>query len=201
MPTDMPIILASKSAARAGLLKNAGIVFSTATAEFDERVAEAPLLAAGAAPEDIAAVLAEAKAQEVSSRHPGAFVIGADQILAFQGERWTKPVDMEAARRQLLTLRGQTHTLFSAVSAAIDGATVWRHLGAAHLTMRQFSPEFIGRYLAATGEVALESVGAYQLEGRGVQLFEKIDGDFFTVLGLPMLPLLDELRQRSLIDA
>lgn len=199
-PADIPIVLATKSTARIALLQQAGVSFTTDAADIDERAAEAPLVEAGAPPDDIAAVLAEAKALAVSERHPGAFVIGADQVLGFEGERWTKPADMAAARRQLLALRGKTHTLHSALAAAVDGETVWRANVPAYLTMRDYSPEFIGRYLAAVGEAALQSVGAYQLEGRGIQLFDRIDGDFFTILGLPLLPLLAELRERGLID-
>ncbi|PLX38192.1 MAG: Maf-like protein [Hyphomicrobiales bacterium] len=194
------IILASQSPARTALMTNAGLEFAAIPADIDERAVEAPLLEAGFAPEDIAAVLAEAKALEISKANPGAFVIGADQILAMDGKRWTKPDDMEAARRQLLDLSGRTHTLHAAVAGVVDGETVWRHASAAHMTMRSLTPEFIGHYLAAVGPHALDSVGAYQLEGRGVQLFDKIDGDFFTILGLPMLPLLAELRARGLVE-
>ncbi|CTQ56990.1 Septum formation protein Maf [Roseibium album] len=190
----MALVLASGSRIRADLLKNAGLSIDVDPADVDERAVEAPLLKAEFPPEDIASVLAEAKANDVSSRRPGELVIGADQILAFEGERRTKPDDMEAARRQLLAFSGKTHELLSAVVISKDGEAIWRHVSTARLTMRDLSPAFIGHYLADAGDVVLSSVGAYQLESIGVQLFEKIEGDYFTVLGLPLLPLLAQLR-------
>ena len=192
------LILASKSKARCALLENAGLVFAAIGSNVDERAAEAPLLEAGAAPEDIAAVLAEAKALDVSERHPEALVIGGDQVLGFEGERYTKPDDMAAARRQLLKLQGATHQLHSALVIAQGGETLWRHLSTAQMTIRPLEPADVGRYLAEVGERALSSVGCYQLEGPGVQLFERIDGDYFTVLGLPLLPLLARLREEGI---
>lgn len=196
----MTLVLASGSRVRADLLQNAGLTFDIDPAQVDERAVEAPLLEAGFCPEDLATVLAEAKAQDVSERRPDDLVIGADQILAYEGERYTKPENMEAARRQLIEFSGKTHELLSAVVIARNGETVWRHLSVARLTMRPFGPEFVGRYLAAVGDVALTSVGAYQLESRGIQLFEKIEGDYFTILGLPLLPLLEELRNQEVLD-
>jgi nucleoside triphosphate pyrophosphatase len=190
----MALVLASGSRIRAELLKNAGLSIDVDPADVDERAVEAPLLKAEFPPEDIASVLAEAKANDVSKRRPGDLVIGADQILAFEGERRTKPGDMEAARRQLLAFSGKTHELLSAVVISRDGEAIWRHVSTARLTMRDLSPAFIGHYLADAGDVVLSSVGAYQLESIGVQLFEKIEGDYFTVLGLPLLPLLAQLR-------
>jgi septum formation protein len=136
----------------------------------------------------------------VSEGNPESLVIGADQVLELDGERLTKPADMEAARQQLLRLSGKTHTLHSAVAGARGGKIVWQHAEAAHMTMRAFSPRFVGRYLAAVGDEALTSVGAYQVEGRGIQLFERIDGDFFTILGLPLLPLLLFLRAEGIVE-
>lgn len=196
----MTLVLASGSRIRAELLKNAGLTFEVDPATVDERAVEAPLLEAGLCPEDLATILAEAKAQDVSERRPNDLVIGADQILAFDGERYTKPEDMEAARRQLLKFSGKTHELLSAVVIAKNGETLWRHLSVARLTMRPYGPEFVGRYLASVGDVALTSVGAYQLESRGIQLFERIEGDYFTILGLPLLPLLEELRNHGIVD-
>ncbi|EFO32282.1 septum formation protein Maf [Roseibium sp. TrichSKD4] len=196
----MTLVLASGSRVRADLLHNAGLTFDIDPAQVDERAVEAPLLEAGFCPEDLATVLAEAKAQDVSERRPDDLVIGADQILAYEGERYTKPENMEVARRQLIEFSGKTHELLSAVVIAKNGETVWRHLSVARLTIRSFGPEFVGRYLAAVGDVALTSVGAYQLESRGIQLFEKIEGDYFTILGLPLLPLLEELRNQKVID-
>lgn len=196
----MSLILASGSRIRAELLKNAGLEFEVEPSEIDERAVEAPLLEAGFSPDDLASVLAEAKAQDVSSRRPEKLVIGADQILAFDGARHTKPEDMAAARRQLLKFAGKTHELWSAVVLARGGETLWRHTSVARLTMRAFSPAFVGHYLADVGEAALSSVGAYQLEGRGIQLFERIEGDYFTILGLPLLPLLEELRAQGVLE-
>ncbi|GAB4526039.1 MAG: Maf-like protein [Roseibium sp.] len=196
----MTLVLASGSRIRADLLKNAGLAIEIDPADVDERAVEAPLLKSGFPPEDLAAVLAEAKANDVSGRRPGDLVVGADQILAFEGERRTKPEDMEAARRQLLAFSGKTHELHSAVVIARDGEAVWRHVSTARLTMRALTPQFIGHYLAAAGDAVLSSVGAYQLEGLGVQLFDRIDGDYFTILGLPMLPLLGELRTLGVIE-
>ncbi|WP_186399831.1 Maf family protein [Stappia sp. P2PMeth1] len=195
------IILASGSRIRAELLANAGLSFRVDPAQVDERAVEAPLLESGFPPADIARILAEAKAQETSTRNPGALVIGADQVLEFGGERLTKPEDMEAARRQLLAMSGQSHELHSAAAIARDGETLWCGAATVHMKMRRFGPEFVGRYLAATGDGVLSSVGAYQLEGRGVQLFEAIEGDYFTVLGLPLLPLLQQLREMGAIEA
>ncbi len=196
----MALVLASGSKIRAELLNNAGLTIDVDPADVDERAVEAPLLEADFPPEDLASVLAEAKAKDVSARRDGDLVIGADQILAFEGKRRTKPEDMEAARRQLLAFSGKTHELHSAVVISKNGEAVWRHVSTARLTMRALTPEFIGHYLANAGEAVLSSVGAYQLESLGVQLFEKIDGDYFTILGLPLLPLLGELRARKVIE-
>lgn len=197
----MALVLASGSKIRAELLKNAGLTIDIDPADVDERAVEEPLLKAGFPPEDLASVLAEAKANEVSARRPNDLVIGADQILAFEGERRTKPEDMEAARRQLLAFSGKTHELLSAVVVSKNGEAVWRHVSTARLTMRNLSPAFVGHYLAEAGDVVLSSVGAYQLESIGLQLFEKIEGDYFTILGLPMLPLLGQLRELGVIEA
>lgn len=194
-----PIILASGSPFRRAILANAGLDFTVEKPQIDERAVETAI-AGEATPEDVAAILAEAKAQEVSERHPRALVIGSDQTLALGDEIFHKPGQMEAARRHLLKLSGKTHSLNSAVVIAEGGQTVWRHVGVAHLTMRQLDPAFIGRYLARVGNKALQSVGAYQIEGEGIQLFEKIDGDHFTIVGLPLLPLLGALRDLGAID-
>lgn len=179
------------------VLENAGLVFAAIGSEVDERAAEAPLVEAGASADDIALVLAEAKALDVSERHPEALVIGCDQTLGLHGERFHKPDDMEAARRTLLTLQGQTHELNASAVLARAGETLWRHTSTARMTMRTLTPPDIGRYLAEVGETIFSSVGCYQLEGPGVQLFERIEGDYFTVLGLPLLPLLARLREEG----
>lgn len=191
------LVLASGSAARRTILANAGLDFDVEPARIDERAAEAPLLAAGVDPEGLAAALAAAKAAEVGARRPEALVIGADQVLELDGERFTKPADMEAARRQLLVLQGRTHQLHSAIAVARGGELVWDHVATARLTMRPLTPRDIGLYLAAAGDAALGSVGAYQIEGRGVQLFSAIEGDLFTIMGLPLLPLLAWLRSQD----
>ena len=164
------IVLASGSVHRRLLLRNAGLAFDVDPSTLDERALEAPLAEAGIGPEDVALVLAEAKAVDVSERHPGALVIGADQTLSLGDEVFHKPADMEAARRTLLKLSGRTHRLNSAVVLAVDGVAVWRDVGVAHLAMRHLSPAFVGRYLAGAGATVLGSVGAYQSEGPGIQL-------------------------------
>ena len=192
------LVLASASPFRKALLDNAGLSFSIEPAQVDERAIEETLegLEAG----DVATILAEAKAQDVSGRHPGAIVIGSDQTLSLGGEILHKPADMDEARRRLLALSGRTHELNSAVVLARDGETIWRHLAVARMTMRKLDPGFIGRHLSNVGDRALGSVGAYQLEGEGIQLFERFEGDYFTIIGLPLLPLLAELRDLGAID-
>jgi septum formation protein len=196
----MKLVLASASSARRSILENAGLSFEVVPAEVDERAAEEPLLKAGATLDDIATALAMVKAGRVSEARSDALVIGADQVLEIDGERLTKPADMEAARHQLLKLSGKTHLLHSAIACAQGGEIVWQHVETASLTMRKLTPTFIGRYLAAVGEDALKSVGAYQLENRGIQLFEKVEGDYFAILGLPLLPLLAFLRSEGIVE-
>ena len=162
-----PLILASKSKARAALLHNAGLTFESIAADIDERAAEQPLVASGASAQDIAALLAEVKAMDVSARHPGALVIGGDQTLGFGEKRFNKPENDAAARAQLLDLAGDSHQLHSAVACVKDGQTLWRHVSTATLTMRALSPEEVGRYMARVGEGVRSSVGCYQLEGLG----------------------------------
>jgi septum formation protein len=194
------IILASASPFRKALLANAGVPFTAVPADVDERAIEAPLEDSGTTPEEVALILAEAKAINVSESHPGALVIGCDQTLSLEGRIFHKPRDKEDARRHLLDLSGKTHQLNSAVVLVRDGEVLWSDVPVALLTMRKLDPGFIGRHLAAVGEKALGSVGAYQIEGQGIQLFEKIDGDYFTIVGLPLLPLLKELRKLGAID-
>ena len=196
----MTLILASASPFRATMLKNASLAFEAIAARIDERAVEQPLLEADLPPGDIAEVLAIAKAEEVSARNTGALVIGSDQVLSFDGEILHKVEDMEGARRRLLQLSGKTHYLDSAIALLRDGEVLWSHVERAALTMRTLTPEFVGRHLAEAGETVLSSVGAYQIEGVGVQLFEKIEGDFFTIMGLPLLPLLAELRRQGALE-
>ncbi|MFA6154933.1 Maf-like protein [Mesorhizobium sp.] len=194
------IILASGSRFRKAMLVNAGVDVEAVPADVDERALEAPLQHSGVSPEDVALVLAEAKATDVSERRPGALVLGCDQTLSLGDEMFHKPADMEGARRHLLALSGRTHQLNSAAVLVRDGNVLWRHVGIASMTMRKLEPAFIGRHLARVGAKALSSVGAYQIEGEGLQLFDRIEGDHFTIVGLPLLPLLAELRNLGAID-
>ncbi|MHA1164106.1 MAG: Maf family nucleotide pyrophosphatase [Alphaproteobacteria bacterium] len=190
-----PLVLGSGSTSRAALLKAAGLDFEIDPAGIDESaIRKLVTRDRGAAAEDVADVLARAKAETVSERQPGALVIGSDQVLALGDQLFEKPQTNEDARRTLLSLQGKTHQLHSAVALAREGNVHWAHIETAHLTMRELSPEFIGRYLADAGDAVRQSVGAYQLEGLGVHLFEKINGDYFTILGLPLLALLARLR-------
>jgi septum formation protein len=196
-----PLILASSSKSRAKLLEAAGLAFIVEPPGLDESAMRQAVGGDEAlAPHDVAEVLARAKAEAVSEVAPKAYVIGGDQVLPFGDVIMSKPESMEAARRQLLDLSGKTHTLHTSVAVATNGETIWTDTTVATLTMRKLSPEFIGRYLAAAGEEVLSSVGAYQIESIGVQLFEKIDGDYFSTLGLPLIPLLDTLRREGVIE-
>jgi septum formation protein len=196
-----PLILASTSKSRARILEAAGLAFIVEPPGVDESVMhQAVSDERSLEPHDVAEVLARAKAEAVSDLASGAYVIGADQVLVLEGRILSKPDSMEAARWQLLDLRGKSHTLHTAVAVATKGETIWSKTEIATLTMRKLSPEFIGRYLAAAGEEVLSSVGAYQIESVGIQLFEKIDGDYFSILGLPLVPLLDTLRREGAIE-
>jgi len=194
------VVLASGSPFRRKMLEDAGIAVDAVPAQIDERAVEAAVAGSGVTPQELAAILAEAKALDVSERMPGRLVIGADQTLSLGDEVLHKPADMEAARRRLLALSGRTHELNSAVVVARDGNVLWRHVAVARLTMRDLDPGFVGRHLARVGDRALSSVGAYQIEGEGIQLFETVEGDHFTIVGLPLLPLLHELRTLGAID-
>ncbi|MGZ5914039.1 MAG: Maf family nucleotide pyrophosphatase [Hyphomicrobium sp.] len=197
------IILASTSRARREMLAAAGVAFTVEAADVDEPAVRETLLAAksAATPPQIADALARAKAEDVSQRHKGSLVIGGDQVLALGTELLTKAKDEAAARATLKKLRGMTHELHSAVALAVDGRVLWTHTGTARLKMRDFSDAFLEEYLTRAGDRVGQSVGAYELEGLGVQLFDKIEGDYFTILGLPLLPLLAELRAHGMIAA
>jgi septum formation protein len=205
------IVLASGSRTRAALLAAAGIAFEAKAAAIDERAIEAPLRAAGKSAAEIALALAEAKGLAVAGVvdllptsalqgevRGGAsrptLVIGADQTLECEGRRFSKPGSREEARAQIAALAGRTHALHAGLAGVRDGAVAWRHVETARLTMRVLTSAEIDAYLNRAGEAALESVGAYQIEGLGIQLFERIEGDYFTILGLPLLPLLKWLR-------
>ncbi|HEX7882721.1 MAG TPA: Maf family protein [Afipia sp.] len=192
-----PLILASQSAVRKSLLVNAGIVTETIPADIDERAIQKN--SGLKDPGKIATLLAEEKARFVSSSHPGRVVVGADQTLALGDRLFSKPANRAAAEAQVAAFAGQTHELHSAVSVARDGVTLFSHVSVARMTMRSLSESEIAAYLDEAGDAVLASVGAYQLERTGVHLFDRIDGDHFTILGLPLLPLLAFLRSRNLL--
>lgn len=187
------LILASASSSRRQLLTNAGLVFDIEPSGVDEDEVKRSLLGERASPQDVAETLAELKARRVSARHPAAMVIGADSTLACNGHQFDKPPTLAAARQQLLALAGQTHELCSSVVVARAGVRLWHRNERARLTMRPFTDSFVDAYLAQAGEQVTTSVGAYQLEGLGAHLFSRVDGDYFTILGLPLLPLLSFL--------
>jgi septum formation protein len=197
-PRHVGLILASKSVTRRAVLDGAGVAYEAVGSGVDEDAAKAGLLAKKANPRQIAEALAEDKALAVSVGRPE-LVIGADQTLEFQGQLYDKVETVADARERLKLLRGKPHMLHSAVVVAQGGAAVWRETQSATLRMRDFSDAFLEDYLAAEGEAALGSVGCYRLEGLGVQLFSKIEGDYFTILGLPLMGLLDLLRRRGVL--
>jgi len=192
-----PLILASQSLARRELLANAGITFDAMPADIDERGIQQK--SGLKAPGEIAALLAERKAAFISLRHPGRYVLGADQTLALGDRMFSKPAGREQAAEQLAILAGRTHELHSALAVVCDGATLFSNVSVAHMTMRKLDDAAINAYLDAAGDKVTTSVGAYQLEGLGVHLFELIEGDHFTILGLPLLPLLSFLRGEEMI--
>ena len=195
----MKIILASNSSARAAMLTQAGVAFDTVPARVDEASIKASLLAEDAKPHDIADALAEYKALRVAGKYPDALIIGADQILVCDGQVYDKATDRDAARTKLQALRGRPHQLLSAAVIYENGKPVWRTVGRAQLFMRNFSDEFLENYLDQAGDAILSSVGCYFLEGAGVQLFTRVQGDYFTVLGFPLLEVLEYLRTKGAI--
>jgi septum formation protein len=199
LSSTIPILLASGSATRAALLRNAGLVIDVHPAAVDEESIRASFAAEGTSALDCATVLAETKASRISARYPGQLVLGADQILDLDGQWFEKPESIDAARRQLRMLRGRTHTLVSASVVAVNGARIWADHGTASLTMRDFSDDFLDGYLEQAGASVLSSVGAYHYEGLGAQLFEAVHGDYFTILGLPLFRLLEFLRGHAVI--
>lgn len=202
--TPQRVILASGSKARREMLAGAGVAFSVRAADVDEPALRAAMRAErgdAVAPADVARMLACAKAEAVSRLEPGALVIGSDQVLSLEGALLTKAGEVARVAEQIATLSGRTHELVSAVAIAMDGVAVWSAVDAARLTMRAVSDRFVDSYVTACGEEVRHSVGAYHLEGLGVQLFETIEGDYFTILGMPLLPLLSELRRRGVLMA
>lgn len=195
-----PLVLASASHIRQTLLRNAGVSFEVRIARADEAALRESMLAEGHGPRDIADALAEMKARKVSAKSPEALVLGCDQILAHRGEIFAKPATPEEARDQLERLRGDTHELLSAAVIYENGAPVWRHLGAVRLTMRAFSDSYLEAYLARNWNRVRHSVGGYKLEEEGVRLFSRIQGDYFCVLGLPLLEVLAYLGLRGVIE-
>lgn len=194
-----PVVLASGSAVRARLLRRAGVPHTVDPANVDEAGVRDSLLAAGAAHFAVAETLAELKAQRVSQRRPEAIVIGADQVLSCEGMLFEKPVGLDGVRGHLKALSGKAHTLHTSAAAVREGNLLWHHNATAVLRMRTLSDGFIERYVETVGEAACESVGAYRLEEHGSHLFRRIEGDFFDILGLPMLPLLEFLRANRVI--
>jgi len=194
---SVSLVLASGSASRRRMLEAAGLRFEVDPPRVDEEAAKISLRREGLKPRAQADALAELKALSVSQRRTG-FIIGGDQMLAIEGETLDKPKDRSEARAHLKRLSGRTHELISAAVVARDGAVIWRHIETPRLKMRPLSDVSIESYLDAAGEAMQTSVGAYQLEGLGAQLFERVDGDYFSVLGLPLLPLLSFLREHGL---
>lgn len=200
---ETKLILASASAVRRKLLEDAGLEFEAVDSQADEDAIKQGFAAGDLTPDEatdaLALKLAEEKALAVSARFPAALVIGADQILSCGAKRYDKPKSMSEARANLMEFRGRPHILHSGLVLAKEGRILWRHSARATLTMRDFSDAYLDHYLGEVGSMVMKSVGCYQLEGPGVQLFEKIEGDYFSILGLPMLPLLAELRAQGVV--
>ncbi len=193
------LVLASQSKSRGELLRGARVEFSAQPAHIDEAGVKQSARADGVGVGDVAVLLAELKAARISARNPDALVIGADQILVCDGVWFDKPDSMEQAREHLRFLRGKTHRLVTSVVCMRDGNRLWHHIAEPRLTMRAFSDAFLAEYLAEEGDAAMETVGAYRLEGLGVHLFDRIEGEFSAILGLPLLPLLGFLRQHGVM--
>lgn len=196
--SPQPLVLASRSDVRGKMLAASGLRIEIRPSQLDERATEAKAGSIDAAA--VARLLARAKADAVASTLPGRLVLGADQTLARGNKRFSKPADRASAAEQLRALRGRTHELHSALAVVRDGTTVFACVDTAKLTMRDFSDQFLDNYLEMAGDAALSSVGGYQLEGIGIHLFERVEGDYFTILGLPLLPLLTFLRENKFID-
>lgn len=195
-----PIILASGSSIRAQLLRGAGVDFTVQVPRVDEEMIKGSMLAEAATPRDIADALAEHKARKISLKQPDACVIGCDQVLDFDGQLLSKPASPDDARAQLLAMRGKRHKLLSAAVVYYNGEPQWRHVGTVRLTMRAFSDAYLDAYIARNWDSIRYSVGGYKLEEEGVRLFSHIDGDYFTVLGMPLLELLNHLAMQGTIE-
>ena len=195
----MNIILASTSKIRRSILSNAGIEFSVVDSGIDEAQARAAMPQLPT--QKMALELAKLKSGKISRQNREALVIGADQTLGFKNRVFNKPISRVDAEKQLLELRNATHTLYSAISCSINGVETWNHCAEAHLTMRNFTPDFLSLYLDGSPENYLSSVGGYKLEETGIQLFDRVEGDYFVILGLPILPLLDFLRRQEIIPS
>ncbi|BCH64451.1 Maf-like protein [Agrobacterium vitis] len=197
----IPVILASTSPFRRQLLEQAGLRFTAMAPDIDEREIEGRAEHQHVSPQELAQVLSCEKALAVSRQTPDGLVIGGDQVLALGERIYHKPKDLSSARDQLLSLRGETHVLYSALALAKQGEVIWRHVSQARMTMRMFSETFLDDYLDRAGGAILKSVGGYQIEGLGVQLFSDIVGDYFTIVGVPLLPLMEKLRELDIVHA
>jgi septum formation protein len=191
------LVLASASASRTALLKAAGVSFTADPADLDEDALMAQLRGAGA--QMVASTLAQRKARHVSARHPGAVVLGGDSVIEFDGDHLSKCTTLDDAKALLRRLSGHTHLLVSAAALARDGDLLWTHASPCTMTMRDLSPQFLDDYIASEGAAILSSVGCYHFEGRGAQLFDRVDGDYFSVLGLPLLAVLAALRTEGVL--
>lgn len=197
---NQPLILASGSEIRANLLRNAGVALEIQPARVDESAIKSALLEEGAKPRDVADALAEAKARRISAKNPGRLILGADQVLDFNGKIFDKPETIIEARNQLISLRNDSHDLYSAAVIFENGQPIWRHIGRATLTMRNFSEAFLDNYIQQNGDNLFTTVGGYKIEESGAQLFSSINGDYFSILGLPLLETLAILRRKGLCD-
>jgi septum formation protein len=198
---DTPLILASSSSIRLQLLKNAGVTVTAAAARIDESAVRLALAQEDAKPRDVADTLAELKARKIADRNPASLVLGCDQVLAVGDDIWSKPETMDEARDQLRSLSGRMHHLLSALVLYHNAQPIWRHVGTAKMTMRPLGEDYIQAYVSRNWPDVSYSVGAYQIEREGIRLFSEVEGDYFTILGLPLFPLLSYLSLRGFIES